>query len=122
MVSWSAYRSAILSDRQREVDVLALRGTGRIAVFYLSSVLRGVTGMNNVSEGADSPIKQRPEYETPTVISLTRVQTGKGQQATCSPGNNAEVDCTNGYGAFSSCEPLGLSAGGGCTTGDGHTI
>lgn len=67
-------------------------------------------------------VTQHPEYETPTVISLTKVQIGKGQDPECSAGQGATVDCTNGYSAFSSCAPLGLAAGGGCTTGDGHTI
>lgn len=54
---------------------------------------------------------QLAEYETPKVISLTKLGTGKGQI----PG-----DCVNGTSARS-CNPNGLGAAGTCTTGDAGT-
>ena len=50
---------------------------------------------------------QRPEYESPTVIPLTKMGKGQGQTQPCSNGTNA----------IGTCAPTGLGAGGTCGTG-----
>jgi hypothetical protein len=60
---------------------------------------------------------QLPEYESPTLISLTKVQSGHGQGTECLAGQQATVTCGTGYSAFQTCAPTGLSAGPGCSTG-----
>lgn len=65
---------------------------------------------------------QLAEYEPPRLVSLTRVRLSRGQNPTCSSGQQATMDCLSGYNAHAACNPTGLAAGGGCTTGDGVTI
>ena len=50
---------------------------------------------------------QRPQYESPTVVPLTK--TGKGQGQT--------QPCRNGTNAIGTCIPTGLGASGECSTG-----
>ena len=52
-----------------------------------------------------------PEYETPAVISLTKVHQGQGQG--CEPGSQARPSCNPGFAANPDCpqgtRPIGLN-------------
>ncbi len=55
-------------------------------------------------EKAERP-PQLPDYESPVVMSLTRVQRGAGQSANCTNGGQPSSGfCDNGYSAIDVCD------------------